>query len=122
MALRDHARLVLLIDGVYQVSCSGIDISLDSGAQRVDTLEGLAGKTPGAKSLEISGTWAVPIGGLEFDFATAMAEGSYHEIQIPVGGKSIVAKGWFQSGKIGQSTNASTEASATFIGEFEKPQ
>ena len=122
MALQDHLRLACLIDGVFQVKVSNIEVNGDSGAQAVETLEGLAGKTPGSKKLEISGTWAVPIGGLEFDFFTAAAVGTYHEVQIPVGAKTIISKGWFQTAGIGQGVNASTEAKMTFIGEFEPPQ
>lgn len=118
MAQQDHLRLALLIDSVFQASCTAIKITLDSGAQEVKTLEGLAGKTQGAKMIEITGSWAVPIGGLEFNFVDSIANSQYHEIQIPVGSKSIIAKGWFQTADLGQSTDANTEASATFKGEL----
>lgn len=115
---QDHLRLAMLVDGVFQVSCSSVEISFDSGAQPVKTLEGLAGKTQGSKMIEISGNWAVPIGGLEFNFVDAIANGTYHEVQIPIGAKSIIAKGWWQSGKLSQSVDANTEASATFSGQL----
>lgn len=122
MALKDHLALVGLIDGVYQAKATQWSATFNSGAQRVDTLEGFAGKTPGSGSIEITGNWAVEIGGVEVDIFTYCAEGSYHEIQIPAGTKSIISQGYFDTAGISQSTNASTEATATFIGELQPPQ
>lgn len=116
MALRDHLKIKILIDTVVQVEVTNVDITLDSGAQKVETLEGLVGKTPGATSIEISGKWAVPTGGLEFDFISAANNGSYHEIQIPVGAKTIVTQGWFQQATLGGGVNANTEAGMQFVG------
>ncbi|MCZ2439650.1 MAG: hypothetical protein LC119_05680 [Burkholderiales bacterium] len=120
--MNNQLKLRLIIDGEVQAQCTQISVNLDGQAVRVDTLEGLAGKTEGAKSLEIDGNWAVPLGGLEFDFVTAIADGTYHEVQIPIGNKTIVTRGWFQSGSLSQSVNAATEASAKFIGELNAPQ
>lgn len=121
-ALEDHLRLKLLFDGVFQVKPSTIRVSLDSGAQEVDTLEGLAGKTPGAGKCKITGTCAVPLGGPEFDFFTACQEGSYHQAQVPFGVKSYIGNGWFQTTEIGQSVNQSTEIQFEWTGEFSKPK
>jgi len=122
MALNDHLRLTVLVDGVRQVKLSGVTVNGQSGAQAVETLEGLAGKTAGSGRLEITANWAVPITGFEFDVAEAVAEGTYHELQIPVGSKSIVSQGWFDSFDLGQSTNANTELGAQFIGELNPPE
>lgn len=119
MALQDHLKLAVLIDGVAQVEVSNVSVNGDSGAQAVETLEGLAGKTPGSRKLEITGTWGVPLGGLEFDFISACADGSYHDIQIPVGAKSIISSGWFQTTGLSQSVNANTEAHCSFVGTFD---
>lgn len=122
MALNDHLALRGLIDGLFQVKATQWSATFNSGAQRVDTLEGLAGKTPGAGSIEITGNWAVDIGGPEVDLFTYVAEGSYHELQIPVGTKSIISQGWFDTSGISQATNASTEMTGTFIGELQPLQ
>ena len=111
-----------MIDGVFQVKPSSIQVALDSQAQVVDTLEGLAGKTPGSGQCKITGTCAVPLGGPEFDFFTACQEGSYHSMQVPFGVKSYIGNGWFQTADIGQSTNQSTEFKFDWIGEFSKPK
>lgn len=117
-AFSDHLRLTLLVDGVKQVKVTQVKGSGKGKNQPVETLEGLVGKTPGAKSIEITGSWAVPLNGLEFNVVDAVANGTYHEIQIPVGSKSLIAKGWFEDFDLGQSTNANTEVGATFMGEL----
>lgn len=121
-ALNDHLRLAVLIDGQLQTECSNIQINGQSGAQAVETLRGLAGKTPGSKRLEFTGNYAVPLGGPEFDFWGSIDKGTYHEIQIPIGAKSIIAKGWFQEAGISQSVNANTEQTAHFIGQLQAPK
>ncbi len=116
MALRDHLKFRCQIDGIAQVMVTRGQATLDSGAIKVETLEGLVGKTPGATSIEITGDWAVPTGGLEFDFLSACNDGTYHEIQIPVGTKTIVAQGWFQTAGIQGGATESTSATMTFTG------
>jgi len=118
MALNDHARLGLLIDGVYQIEVTNISVQFDSGAVRIDTLEGLAGKSDGSGSVTISVSQAIPLGGLEFDFVSALATGTYHQMQIPIGAKSYIGNGWFQSGSGGQGVNAASEAGWEWTGEL----
>lgn len=120
MPLQDHLKLAVLIDGVFQAEVSQVEVNGESGAQAVETLQGLAGKTPGSGRVEVNGSWAVPIGGLEFDFFSAAIEGSYHTIQIPLGDKAYIGTGWFQNSSIGQSVNANTEARMSWIGEPKK--
>jgi hypothetical protein len=122
MALEDHLRLKLLVDGVFQIKLSTIKVSFDSGAQEVDTLEGLAGKTPGSGKVKITGTGAVPLGGPEFDYPTAVKVGSYHSLQVPFGVKSYIGNGWFQTAELGQSVNQSTEIQFEWTGEFAEPK
>lgn len=121
MPLTDHLRLACIIDGVFQVKVQNFSVNGNSGRQAVETLEGLAGFTPGSKTLEVNGTWAVPVGGPEFDFMTAAANGTIHEIQIPIGVKTIISKGVFLTAGFSQSVNAATEHTMTFMGEFEAP-
>jgi len=120
--MQDHLALRLYIDGIYQVKATNIQINGQSGAQPVETLEGLAGKTPGSRRLELTANWAVDIGGPECDIWKWIAEGSYHDVQVQVGSKSIVSTGWFDTAGISQATNASTEQTATFIGELGEPE
>jgi hypothetical protein len=114
MALSDHMRMAVVVDGVFQVTVQDVQVNGTSGNQVVETLQGLAGKTPGSKMLTITGKWSVPITGLETDLMTAVANGTYHELQIPVGSQTIVSSGWFDEFTLGGSTGQSTEFSATF--------
>lgn len=122
MALSDHLKLSILIDGVFQASIQDVKVNGKSGAQAVNTLQGLAGKTPGSKSLSITGKWAVPLSGLEFNAIQSTAEGTFHEIQIPVGAQTIVSSGWFDEFDLSGATDQSTEFNATFMGELNAPE
>jgi len=122
MALQDGLRLRLLVDGVHQILQSEVSLESDGQNQPLETLEGLAGKTPGAGRCTITGTGVVPIGGPEFDYLTAVNEGSYHDLQVPYGKKSYLGTGWFDKATLGQSTGKGTEINFTWIGEFAKPQ
>lgn len=118
MALQDGAKLAIFIDGSYQQMASQIQMSTNSGQQRIDTLEGLAGFTPGSGDTTITATCGVPVGGQEYDFNSAAADGKYHIIQIPVGGKTYRGMGKFMDGSISQSVNANTETTFTWTGEL----
>jgi len=120
MPLQDHLRLALLINGVFQLKPSSLEIEWDSGAQRVDTLEGLAGKTPGSGTTNISATGAVAISGPEFDYFSACQRGDYVDMQVPLGFKGYIGNGWFQTAGISQSVNGNTEFKFSWTGEFSK--
>lgn len=122
MALTDHLRLSCLLNGIFQSEMSQITVNGQSGAQAVETLIGLVGKTDGSKRLEVTANFAVPIGGPEFDAWGTMAKGQYIDLQVAIGAKSLVSKGWIQETGISQSTNANTEQTLHFIGELNEPQ
>lgn len=122
MALSDHLRLKLLIGGVFQITPSSIRVAFAANNQVVETLEGLAGKTPGSGRVTITVTAAVPIGGPEVDFFTKCVDGAYDEMQVPFGAKSYIGTGWYDDVEIGQSANANTEVNFTWQGEFAAPK
>jgi len=117
--LVDHARLALLIEQTYQVEMTSIELTTNSGQQRVDLLnEGLGGFTPGSGDVTISGGFAIPIGGQEFPFQETCADGSYVTMQVPVGGSDYIGSGKILDVSISQSVNANTEGSFTWTGEL----
>lgn len=120
--LEDHLRLALLLDGVFQVKPSSIRLQLSSQSQPVETLEGLAGKTPGSGRCTITVTAAVPTTGPESDVLSLVVRGSYHQMQVPFGLKSYIGNGWFDEAEIGQSVGQNTEISFTWIGQFAEPK
>lgn len=113
--------MALLIDSVFLVTATDIEANGQSGAQVVETLLGLSGKTPGAKRLELSATLTVPVSGPEFDAFAATANGTYHEIQIPLGPKTLISQGWINDCSVKGSTGGSTAYSFNFIGELNPP-
>lgn len=121
MALEDHLRLKLLIDGIIQVKPSSIRIHFAANNQVVETLEGLAGKTPGSGRVTITCTTAVGVGGPEHNWFKSVVRGSYHDCQVPFGPLSYIGTGWFDECDAGQSVGQNTEASFTWIGEFAEP-
>jgi len=116
--LQDHLRLALLVDGVQQIKASDISLKCDGKNQPVETLEGLAGKTGGSGMVTITGTCAIPLGGPEFDFESAVANGTYHTLQVPLGVKSYIGNGWFEDAEVSGSVGKSTEMRFTWMGEF----
>jgi len=119
--MQDHLRVGCLIDSVFQTTLSDLEVNGESGAQSVETLLGLAGKTPGNSKLDISGTLTVPVTGPETDFAGHVARGTYHEIQIPIGDKTIITQGWFESFSFKGSVGSATTYSFKFTGDFPEP-
>lgn len=120
--LGDHLRMSLLVDSVLQLEVNEVSVNGQSGAQAVKALSGLVGKTPGTPMIEIEGKWGVPVSGMEFDVASACANGTYHELQIPVGNKTIVSKGWWDTFGLSGSNDNNTELSAKFTGTLVPPQ
>lgn len=114
--VQDHLRLTALVDGKRQTELTKINGKLVTNSQAIETLEGLAGKTPGSGRVTISLTSAIPASGLEFDYWSTAAKGTYHTVQIPVGSKSYIGKGWFDEVELDQSVNGGAEVSCTWIG------
>jgi hypothetical protein len=122
MALQDGLKLRLLVDGVHQVLMSEISLEIDGQNQPLETLEGLAGRTHGSGRVTISGTGIVPIGGAEFDYVAAVANRSYHDLQVPLGPKSYIDSGWFEKATVSQSTGKATEVNFSWTGGFSSPK
>lgn len=116
--LQDHARLALFVEQDFMVEMTSIELTTNSGQQRVDTLEGLAGFTPGSGDCTVSCGFAIPIGGQEYPFQETCADGSYATLQIPIGPKDYIGLGKFIDVTINQSVNANTEGNFTWTGEL----
>jgi len=122
MALVDHAKLAVFCNGVALKEVTSITFTTNSGQQVVETLEGLAGFTPGSGQCTLSISLGVPITGQEADFQQWCAEGAYVTMQIPVGSKSYSGSGKLMTATISQSVNANTEESVEWTGELGKLQ
>lgn len=120
--MQNGLKLRLLVDGVHQLLQSEIQLQIDGQNQPLEVLEGLVGFTNGSGRVTITGTAIVPRGGPEFDYVTAVAERSFHDLQVPLGQKSYIDNGLFDQATLGASTGKGTEISFTWIGGFSAPK
>lgn len=119
MALQEHASLRAFVDGTYLVELTSITFRTESGQIRVETMEGLAGFTPGSGVCTVELGLAIPIGGQEHGFQQLCAQGAYVAIQIPVGQEgSYAGKGKIMNVELRQSVNASAEQTVSWEGEL----
>lgn len=117
--LKDHARLQIIVDQVLQIEVTSIQMTTNSGQQRVDLLnEGLAGFTPGSGDVSLQIGFAVPLGGQEYPWQQKCADGAYVAMQVIVGGEQYAGVGKFMDVSINQSVNASVEGTASWLGEL----
>jgi hypothetical protein len=94
-------------------------MATNGGQQRVDILnEGLGGFTPGSGDVTVTIGFAIPIGGTEATFQEDCSNGSYIDLQIPIGKKDYVGRGKLESVSMSQSVNAAAEGTFTWIGEL----
>lgn len=123
MALNDYAKLVLFMDGTNITQLTSVEAEWDSGQQPVNLLvEGLGGFTPGSGSVNVTIGYAVPIGGLEYAYLKKLVQGAYIDLQLGVGSEAYAGRGKIMTSRIGQSTGASVEGTATWSGQFSAPE
>jgi len=121
--LVDHARLVLFVDGAYTIEVTSIQITTNSGQNRVDLLnEGLAGFTPGSGDVSLQIGFAVPKGGQEFPWQQRCATGTYITMQVKIGSVDYFGFGKLLDVSINQTVNASVEGTANWLGELKAVQ
>lgn len=117
--LQDYASLPLWLDGARITQLTGITMTTNGGQQRVDLLvEGLGGFTPGAGDVTLEITFAVPIGGQEYPYQQKAANGDYVQAQVGVGKDAYTGTGKIMDARVGQSTGASVEGTATWTGQL----
>lgn len=118
-SLVDHARLVLFVDTAYKIEITSIQITTNSGQNRVDLLnEGLAGFTPGSGDVSLQIGFAVPKGGQEYPWQKKCAGGEYVTMQVRIGADNYAGNGKLLDVSINQTVNASVEGTANWLGEL----
>jgi hypothetical protein len=120
MALQDHAIGRCFFDGNPLTEVTSLERTTESGQQRIDTLEGLAGFSPGPGSVSCTIGYAIPIGGTEDEFQEKCVDGAYVMIQLGWGPKAYVGIGKIITDKTSQSATAAAEGSFDWVGEFKK--
>lgn len=117
--LQDHARLVVIVDQNNVLEITSIQMTTNSGQNRVDLLnEGLAGFTPGSGDVSLQIGFAVPKGGQEYPWQQKCATGAYVTMQVIIGKDNYVGLGKFLDVTINQTVNASVEGTANWLGEL----
>lgn len=121
--LQDHARLALFVDQTTMVEITSIQMTTNSGQNRVDLLnEGLAGFTPGSGDVSLQIGFAVPFGGQEYNWQQKCSNGEYVSMQVRIGAQQYAGVGKFLDVSINQSVNASVEGTANWLGELKPLQ
>lgn len=117
MAQNDYATLGFSVNGIQMQEITSISKSTESGQLEIFTLaRGLAGFSPGQGKVTVSVGYLLPIGGFEFNFDDAIANGTPVTIQIWGGPHSYGGSGKFVSGECSQSTGAAFAGTVTFTG------
>lgn len=120
--LRDHARLQLIVDQNVQIEITSIQMTTNSGQQRVDLLnEGLAGFTPGSGDVSLQVGFAVPLATSDqtvYNWQAKCANGDYVACQVIMGDKQYAGVGKFLDVAINQTVNASVEGTANWLGQL----
>lgn len=121
--LQDHARLVVIVDQNNVLEITSIQMTTNSGQNRVDLLnEGLAGFTPGSGDVSLQIGFAVPKGGQEYPWQQKCASGAYVTMQVIIGAQQYLGLGKFLDVTINQTVNASVEGTANWLGELKPVQ
>lgn len=114
-----YARLDVLVNGVTQMELQNVKLTLDGGLIEVRTIQkGLAGYTESGGKANMQIGSAIPKGGLEFDFLSAVANHDKVDMELTIGGKSYQATGMFLNGDVSQSDNGSSAVNAEWQGEL----
>lgn len=123
MALNDYARLACLYNGNPLTQLTSLNLTTNSGQQRVDLMnEGLGGFTPGPGDVTIEVGFAVPIGGTEDEFQEDCANGAFVTLQVPIGRKDYIGLGKIMNVSISGSTGANVEGTFSWTGELKALQ
>lgn len=117
--VEQYTRIDAAIDGVSQMEYTSIKITSEAGLIAVKTIQkGLSGFTDGGGQCNISITSAIPKGGPEFDFLSALAKKEPHEMTLTIGSKSYISQGFFTQATASQTEGSSSAIDAEWIGEL----
>ena len=118
-ALTDYAKLALFADQTNIRELTSVDMTTNSGQQRVDLLnEGLGGFSPGSGDVSISLGFTVPVGGQEYPWQQKCANGDLVTLQIIQGAEQYSGVGKIMDTSISQSVNGAIEGTINWVGEL----
>ncbi len=116
--LQDYASLKGFYNGSPITQITSLGIQTEAGVQRMELLEGLGGYTGGSGAVTIEVGFAVPIGGMEFEFQQDCANRAFVDLQVFVGRNSYAGRGKLENVNISQSAGSSTEGTFSWTGDL----
>jgi hypothetical protein len=123
-AVQLYSLLYCLVNGKLLTEEASVTLSRSTGSQAVMTVaKGYAGESPGAETVEIDVTNAVPAADFEVDAGPYMETLQAVEIGIVgPGGKTLTAKGFIIGDSLKHSVNSESTYDFKFRGGFAKFQ
>lgn len=107
-------------DGKLLTEEASLTVNRATNSQAVTTVaKGYAGESPGAPTVEIQVTNAVPAADFELNAGPFMKALKTVEMGVIVAGKQLVAKGFIISDSFKHSVNSESNYDFTFRGGFE---
>jgi hypothetical protein len=107
-------------DGKLLTEEASLTVNRATNSQAVNTVaKGYAGESPGAPTVEIQVTNAVPAADFELNAGPFMKSLKAVEMGVIVAGKQLVAKGFIIADSFKHSVNSESNYDFTFRGGFE---
>ncbi len=117
--LQLYSLAYVLVDGAILTEEASVTVNRATNSQAVNTVaKGYAGESPGAASVEIQVSSAVPSSDFELNPGRFMKALKDVEIGVLVAGKQLTARGFIISDSFKHSVNAESMLDFTFRGSF----
>lgn len=117
--LQLYSLAYVLVDGAILTEEASVTVNRATNSQAVNTVaKGYAGESPGAASVEIQVSSAVPSADFELDPGRFMKSLKDVEIGILVAGKQLTARGFIISDSFKHSVNSESMIDFTFRGSY----
>lgn len=118
-SLNLYTLAYVLVDGAILTEHASVSVSRATNSQVVNTVaKGYAGESPGAASVEIQVSSAVPSSDFELNPGKYMKALKEVEIGVLVAGKQLTARGFIVSDSFKHSVNNESTLEFTFRGGF----
>lgn len=114
-----YSLAYVLVEGAILTEEASVTVNRATNSQPVNTVaKGYSGESPGAPSVEIQVSSAVPSADFEMNPGKYMAGLKEVEIGVLVAGKQLTAKGFIISDSFKHSVNNESTLDFTFRGAF----
>lgn len=119
MSTKLYTDIPIYVDGALATEHNKVQIERDSGNQEVFTVaRGFAGVSPGAMTMKITVTQAIPAAGFENNLGAKMAARTPVEFSAFVAGKKITQKMYVMSDSVSGGANEKSDMSFTLHGPW----